>query len=75
MKKSNPELLTPKLQAELAILAAMPGSEIDTTDMPLITDWNSAVRGPSAPVMVLSLPKDLAPKSEERISRPLPALP
>jgi hypothetical protein len=38
MKRGNPEPLTPKLQAELDALAAMPDSEIDTTDMPPITD-------------------------------------
>ncbi|HWG21951.1 MAG TPA: hypothetical protein VG225_15580 [Terracidiphilus sp.] len=37
--------LTPKLlQAELDVLASMPESEIDTTDMPPITDWSEAVR-------------------------------
>jgi uncharacterized protein (DUF4415 family) len=46
MKRGNPEPLTPKLQAELDALAAMPDSEIDATDMPPITDWSKAVRGP-----------------------------
>ena len=46
MKRGNPEPLTPQLQAELDALAAMPESEIDTTDMPPITDWSKAVRGP-----------------------------
>jgi hypothetical protein len=46
MKKDNPEPLSPEFQAELDALAAMPDSEIDTTDMPLITDWSHAVRGP-----------------------------
>ena len=46
MKKDNPEPLTPVLQAELDALAAMPDSEIDTTEMPPITDWSHAVRGP-----------------------------
>jgi uncharacterized protein (DUF4415 family) len=45
MKRGNPEPLTAKLQAELAALAAMPESEIDTTEMPPITDWSKAVRG------------------------------
>jgi hypothetical protein len=48
MKKGNPEPLTPELQAELDALAAMPESEIDTTDMPPITNWSHAVRGPGA---------------------------
>src|ERR1022692_557936 len=46
MKRGNPEPLTPELQAELDALAAMPDSEIDTTEMPPITDWSHAVRGP-----------------------------
>jgi hypothetical protein len=46
MKRGNPEPLTPELLAELDALAAMPESEIDTTDMPPITDWSHAVRGP-----------------------------
>ena len=44
MKKGNPEPLTPELQAELDALAAMPESEIDTTEMQPITDWSKAVR-------------------------------
>jgi uncharacterized protein (DUF4415 family) len=46
MKKGNRKPLTPKLRAELKVLAAMPESEIDTADMPSITDWSRAVRGP-----------------------------
>jgi uncharacterized protein (DUF4415 family) len=45
MKKGNPEPLTPKLQAELDVLAAMSDREIDTTEMPPIADWSKAVRG------------------------------
>jgi uncharacterized protein (DUF4415 family) len=45
MKRGNPEPLTPELQAELDALAAMPDSEIDTTEMPPIADWSHAVRG------------------------------
>lgn len=46
MKRGNREPLTPKLQAELEALAALPESEIDTTEMPQIADWSNAVRGP-----------------------------
>jgi len=46
MKRGNPKPLTPELQAELDALAAMPESEIDTSEMPSITDWSHAVRGP-----------------------------
>ena len=45
MKRGNPKPLTAKLQDELDALAAMPESEIDTTEMPPITDWSNAVRG------------------------------
>jgi uncharacterized protein (DUF4415 family) len=45
IKRGNPEPLTPKLRAELDALAAMPDSEIDTGDMPPISDWSRAVRG------------------------------
>ena len=45
MKKGNPAPLTPELQAELDALAAMPDSEIDTTDIPEVTDWSGAIRG------------------------------
>jgi uncharacterized protein (DUF4415 family) len=46
MKKGNRKPLTPKLRAELKALAAMPESEINTAEMPPITDWSHAVRGP-----------------------------
>jgi uncharacterized protein (DUF4415 family) len=46
MKKGNPKPLTPELQAELDALSAMQESEIDITEMPPITDWSNAVRGP-----------------------------
>ena len=46
MKKGNPKPLTPELQAELDALVAMPESEIDTAEMPPITDWSHAVHGP-----------------------------
>lgn len=34
-----------KLAEELAALAAMPDEEIDTSDIPEITDWSKAVVG------------------------------
>ncbi len=45
MKKGNRKPLPPKLRADLKVLAAMPESEIDTAEMPPITDWSHAVRG------------------------------
>jgi uncharacterized protein (DUF4415 family) len=45
MKKGNPLPLTPKLRAEMDALAAMPEREIDTTEMPPVTDWSQAVCG------------------------------
>ncbi len=38
-----------KLRAQAAKLAAMPDSEIDTSDIPETTDWSGAVRGKFAP--------------------------
>lgn len=46
MKRGNPEPLTLELQAELDALADRPETEIDTTEMPLISDWSNPVRGP-----------------------------
>jgi len=45
MKEDNLKPLTPKLQAELDTLAAMPDSEINASEMPEIIDWSSGVRG------------------------------
>ena len=36
---------TRKLTEEIAALAAMPDEEIDTTEIPEITDWSNAVVG------------------------------
>jgi len=42
-------MLTKKQQKEeLAALAAMPDELIDTSEIPEITDWTGAVRGPFA---------------------------
>ena len=46
MKRGNPKPLPPKLRAELRALAAMPDNEIDTAEMPPITDYRVALRGP-----------------------------
>lgn len=45
---TKPHKLTAKQRAELAALLAQPDSEIDTSDMPALTDvfWNNAVRNP-----------------------------
>jgi uncharacterized protein (DUF4415 family) len=37
---------------EAEVLAAMPESEIDTSEMPEITDWSGAVRGLFRPVKI-----------------------
>ncbi len=47
MKNANPNPLTPKLRTELNALAAMPDSEIDTTEMPPLSGWTRAVHGPN----------------------------
>jgi uncharacterized protein (DUF4415 family) len=46
MDKGNSQPLTPALQAKFDAQSAMPDSEIDTTEMPEITDWSKAVIGP-----------------------------
>ncbi|MGO9171603.1 MAG: BrnA antitoxin family protein [Rhodomicrobium sp.] len=45
MKKGNPAPLSAGQKAELEALAAMPDSEIDTSDIPPVTDWSGAIRG------------------------------
>lgn len=37
--------ITPKMQEELRALSSMPDNDIDTSDIPEITDWSKAVRG------------------------------
>ena len=44
MKKEMHEL-SPQAQAEIRALEAMSDDEIDTSDIPEITDWTGAVRG------------------------------
>ena len=44
MKKADTEL-TPQQQAEIDALKAMPDEEIDTSDIPEVTDWSGAKRG------------------------------
>lgn len=39
------EQVASKLRAEAAALEAMPDSEIDTSDIPEVTDWSGARRG------------------------------
>jgi uncharacterized protein (DUF4415 family) len=45
MKKGNAEPLSPELQAELNAISKMADDEIDTIEMPEVTDWSNAVRG------------------------------
>ena len=42
---ANPRKLTAEERAALDAVAAMPDSEIDTTDIPEVTDWSGAIRG------------------------------
>ena len=37
--------LPPKVQAQLRALDALPDEQIDTTDIPEVTDWSGAQRG------------------------------
>ncbi len=44
MKKADTEL-TPQQKVEIDALKAMPDDEIDTSDIPEVTDWSNAKRG------------------------------
>lgn len=45
MQTGNSKPLTPELAAELRALEAMPDSQIDTSDIPVVRDWTGAKRG------------------------------
>lgn len=45
MRKGSSTSLTRKQRAELRALAALPDDEIDTGDIPEVTDWSGAKRG------------------------------
>lgn len=63
MKKGNSEPITPALAAELRVLEAMPDADIDTTDIPVTSDWSGAERGrfhrPAKRRVTLQLDADL----------------
>jgi len=42
---ANVRKLTAEEQSALDALASMPDNEIDTSDMPEVSDWSGAVRG------------------------------
>ena len=45
MKKEHFNQLTPEQQAEIDALAALPDDQIDTQDIPEVSDWSGAKRG------------------------------
>lgn len=45
MKKVTSSQLSPEQEEELAVLASIPDDQIDTSDIPEITDWSGAQRG------------------------------
>ncbi len=45
MKKTRSNSLTPKQKTELKALEALGDDEIDTSDIPEVTDWSDAKRG------------------------------
>ena len=45
MKRGNPEPLTAEMQAEAEALLARPETEIDTSDIPELTDLSGGIRG------------------------------
>jgi uncharacterized protein (DUF4415 family) len=59
MRKGNPEPLTLKLRTELDALASMPECEIDTSEMPEITDWSGAFYRPVKKPLSLRIDADV----------------
>ena len=45
MKMHNGDPLSPEMLAQFKRLEAMRDEDIDTSDMPEVTDWSQAVRG------------------------------
>ena len=45
MKMANSKQLTPEQEAELAAFDALTDDQIDTSDIPEVTDWSGAQRG------------------------------
>lgn len=45
MKKTRSKPLTPSQKAEIKALAVLGDDQIDTTDIPEVTDWSDAKRG------------------------------
>ena len=45
MKKGTSERLTKEQKADLDALEALPDEQIDTSEIPELTDWNEARRG------------------------------
>ena len=43
--KKGPVEMTPEMEARIAALAAMPDDQIDTSDIPEVTDWSGFQRG------------------------------
>ena len=62
MKKAETKL-TSEQQAEIDALKAMPDDEIDTSDIPEVTDWSNARRG-----MFHRLEQGLPPPPREGVS-------
>jgi len=45
MNKGRSRALTAEQRAELHVLAALPEEQIDTSEMPEVSDWSGARRG------------------------------
>lgn len=73
MKKENFNQLTPEQQAEIDALAALPDDQIDTQDIPEVSDWGGAKRGrfyhPIKQQITLRLDADVIAWFKSRVPR------
>jgi len=73
MKKETFNQLTPEQQAEIDTLAALPDDQIDTQDIPEISDWSGAKRGlfyrPIKQQITLRLDADVIAWFKSRVPR------
>jgi uncharacterized protein (DUF4415 family) len=73
MKKTISNQLTPTQQAELDALADLPDEQIDTQDIPELSDWSKKKRGlffrPVKQQITLRLDADLIAWFKSRVSQ------
>ena len=73
MKKETFNQLTPEQQAEIDALATLPDDQIDTRDIPEVSDWNGAKRSlfyrPIKQQITLRLDADVIAWFKSRVPR------